>query len=624
MSNDKLDETAFAIQIKRADGTEKKKIILTGNERGTSPKLLELNDLQYDTDDIIRVYRSDLKGIEITGTVTGNIPSIEDMSSEANKFDYMKNTGFKVSNDGLIAKYNKAPVITGVKKVRTVSKGSVDLLADINVSDDIDENILKNYIYIYIDDKLIGTSDNNSDNNSQLYSNYNFNKVGTYKVKYLLYDSWQRATEIETTVKVESKTRENEIKVYGPNDLNSSDNPAFRIVFDTKNNKILLKGRNETSIVEKENSDDDIESAKQDNNNQNSENQDSSLARTSTENYFEIVVRSSKGEEKANISLNGNTEHDKEQLKKLHNLGFDKYDTISLKAQNPNAVKITGNIISENSNGNSTVANSYENGFGTTDKYSQVRFKITDDGLKEITQKNLVINGATAITIKIGDTLDLLEGVSVNVNDQNNDDYKLTVEEITSNAKAVSITDDESDTNDSSQSGTTPEDKNKFTKLKEGTYTVRYTATNSWGATTTVDRKITVEPRTDLEKVKLTVKDIDNNNVLVIGFDSITRKLRVIEHTNGSINYLDESQFFEINAYDSLGKTLGTIALRGSQTIDETIIDRINAFPYEEGYSLSVWSKVIDNKIDITGSITTEKENSKEESKKSRYKRTLT
>ena len=324
------------------------------------------------------------------------------------------------------------------------------------------------------------------------------------------------------------------------------------------------------------------------------------------------------------ISLNGNAEHDKEQLKNLHELQFDKYDTISLKAQNPNAVKITGNIISENSNENSKVANSYENGFGTTDKYSQVRFKITDDGLKEITQKKLTISGATAITIKRGDTLELLEGVSVNVNDQNNDDYKLTVEEITSNGKAVTIAEDENDTDDSTQSGVITEDKNKFTKLKEGTYTVRYTATNSWGATTTVDRKITVEPRTDLEKVKLTVKDINNNNVLVIGFDSITRKLRVIEHTNGSINYLDDSQVFEINAYDSLGKTLGTIALKGSQTIDQTIINRINAFPYEEGYSLSVWSKVIDNKIDITGSITTEKENSKEESKKSRYKRSLT
>ncbi|MEI3369069.1 MAG: immunoglobulin-like domain-containing protein [Clostridium sp.] len=406
LSNDKLDETAFAIQIKSADGAEKKKIILTGNDRGTSPKLSELNDVSYADDDIIRVYRSDLKGIEITGTVTGNIPTNDQMNNDNNKFDYMKNTGFKVSNDGLIAKYNKAPVINGVKKVRTISKGTVDLLQGIAVSDEIDTDISVNYMYIYVNDELIGTVNQNRNSNENSHREYNFNKVGTYKVKYLLYDKWARTTMIETTVKVESKTRENEIKVYGPDDLDSINNPAFRIVFDTKNNKILLKGPNENSIVDKEDSDDAIESAKQENNNQNSENQDSSLARTSTENYFEIVVRSSKGEEKANISLNGNTEHDKEQLKNLHELQFDKYDTISLKAQNPNAVKITGNIISENSNGNSTVANSYENGFGTTDKYSQVRFKITDDGLKEITQKNLVINGATNTTIKRGDTLE--------------------------------------------------------------------------------------------------------------------------------------------------------------------------------------------------------------------------
>ena len=627
LSKTKLDDEAFRIEIRDSNGEIKTKITLTGNDRGTSPKLSAINDIDYADGDSVRVYRSDLKGIKITGTVTGHIPRTEDNMNETNKFDYMNNTRFIVSDAGLEAKYNKAPVMEGVKKIRTISKGTVDLLEGINISDE-EENISTDYMFIYVDDKLIGTVDNARNSNENSHKYYNFNKVGTYKVKYVLYDKWERATMIETTVKVESKVRENEIKVYGPNDLNSTSNPKFRIVFDTKNNKILLKGPSEESIVDKENNDDAIESANQENNNtnnnQNSEQQDSSLARTSTENYFEIVVRSSKGEEKANISLNGNTEHDKEQLKNLHELQFDKYDTISLKAQNPNAVKITGNTISENSNGNSKVANSYENGFGTTDKYSKVRFKITDDGLREITQKELTISGATAITIKRGDTLDLLEGVSVNVNDENNDDYKLTVEEITSNGKAVTIAEDENDTDYSSQNGITTEDKNKFTKLKEGTYTVRYTATNSWGATITVDRAITVEPRTDLEKVKLTVKDRDNNNVLVIGFDSIERKLRVIEHTNGSINYLDESQVFEINAYDSLGKTLGTIALRGSQTIDETIIDRINAFPYEEGYSLSVWSKVIDNKIDITGSITTEKENSKEESKKSRYKRALT
>ena len=627
LSNDKLDETAFAIQIKSKNGTEKKKIILTGNDRGTSPKLSELNDISYADDDIIRVYRSDLKGIEITGTVTGNIPSIEDMSTEANRFDYMKNTGFKVSNAGLQAKYNKAPVINGVKKVRTISKGTVDLLDGIDVSDEIDTDISVNSMYIYVNDELIGTVNQNRNSNENSHREYDFNKVGTYKVKYLLYDKWERTTMIETTVKVESKTRENEIKVYGPDNLNSSNNPAFRITFDTKNNKILLKGPSENSIVEKEDSDDAAESENQENNNQNSEQQDSSLARTSTENYFEIVVRSSKGKEKANISLNGNTEHDKEQLKNLHELQFDKYDTISLKAQNPNVVKITGNIISENSNGNSKVANSYENGFGTTDKYSKVRFKITDDGLKEIAQKELTISGATAITIKRGDTLDLLEGVSVNVNDENNDDYKLTVKEITSNGKAVTIAEDENDTDDSSQNGATNEDKNKFTKLKEGTYTVRYTATNSWGATTTVDRVITVEPRTDLEKVKLTVKDRDNNNVLVIGFDSIERKLRVLESKNKSIDYLDNSQVFEINAFDSLGKTLGTIALRGDQEIDKSIIDRINAFPYEEGYSLSVWSKELENRINIDGTIKVDNSSvdnsSKEESKKIRYKRNL-
>ena len=626
LSNDKLDETAFAIQIKNANGTEKKKIILTGNDRGTSPKLSELNDVPYAADDIIRVYRSDLKGIEITGTVTGNIPTNDQMNNDNNKFDYMKNTGFKVSNAGLQAIYNKAPVITGVKNVRTISKGTVDLLQGVTVSDEIDTDISVNSMYIYVNDELIGTTNQNRNSSENSHRYYDFNKVGTYKVKYLLYDKWERTTMIETTVKVESKTRENEIKVYGPNDLNSTSNPSFRITFDTKNNKILLKGPSEESIVDKEDRDDATESANQENNNpnnnQNSEHQDSSLARTSTENYFEIVVRSSKGKEKANISLNGNTEHDKEQLKNLHELQFDKYDTISLKAQNPNAVKVTGNIISENPNRNSTVANSYENGFGTTDKYSKVRFKITDDGLKEIAQKELTINGATAITIKRGDTLDLLEGVSVNVNDENNDDYELTVKEITSNTKTVTIEEDENNTDDLSQNGATAEDKNKFTKLKEGTYTVRYTATNSWGATTTVDREITVKPRTELEAVKLTVKDYLGEDILIIGFDSITRKLRVIDYKNKSIDYLDNSQVFEINAFDSLGKTLGTIALRGDQEIDKSIIDRINAFPYEEGYSLSVWSKKLENRINIDGTIKVDN-SSKEESKKIRYKRNL-
>ena len=84
-------------------------ITLNGNDRGTSPKLIELNKLQYADGDIIRVYRSNLSCIEITGTIFGDKPRENDNMDDDNKLDYMKNTGFKVSNDGLIAKYNKSP-----------------------------------------------------------------------------------------------------------------------------------------------------------------------------------------------------------------------------------------------------------------------------------------------------------------------------------------------------------------------------------------------------------------------------------------------------------------------------------------------------------------------------------
>ena len=616
LSKTKLDDEAFRIEIKGSDGEIKTKITLTGNDRGTSPKLSAINDIDYADGDSIRVYRSDLKGIKITGTVTGHIPRTEDTMNETNKFDYMNNTRFIVSDAGLEAKYNKAPVMEGVKKVRTISKGTIDLLEGINISDE-EENISTDYMFIYVDDKLIGTVDNARNSNENSHKYYNFNKVGTYKVKYVLYDKWERATMIETTVKVESKVRENEIEVYRPDST-----LAFRIAFDTKENKFVLKGSSEDSIVDKEEKDDNQEANNKDDSqkdNQEDENIETYSSESNSEKYFEMIVRDAKGNERKKVSLTGDTQQDSEQLNGLHQFAFNRYDTISLKARTAQAVKIKGGIMPEVSTKSTTT--DYSNGFGTVEKYSEVRFKITDDGLREMTKKSLTIKGADPITIKRGDTLDLLDGISVELDDENNDDYKITVEEISSNGNNVVLLDD-TDNDDSTDDGTTDKDEKLFKKLKEGVYTVRYTVTNSWGATNTVNRLITVKPRTELEAVKLTVKDYLGEDILIIGFDSITRKLRVIDYKNKSIDFLDNSQVFEINAFDSLGKTLGTIALRGNQEIDKSIIDRINAFPYEEGYSLSVWSKELENRINIDGTIKVDN-SSKEESKKIRYKRNL-
>ena len=599
LSSNNMESEAFTIEIRSSDLNQKIKVTLTGNDRGTSPKLLALNNIDYNEGDIISVYRSSLSGIQIVGDVTGHIPSKDDMSNSENKFDYMKNTGFIVKNSGLEAKYNKAPVIDGVEQTKIISKGTIDLLGGINVSDDIYTGISKEHLHISVNGELIEHKSDQLD-----VCNYSFNKVGIYEVEYKIYDSWGRATLKKSTINVQSKVRENEIEVYGPNnDL------AFRITFDTNKNKFVLKGKNNT----------ENDSSSEESNDQEGT-IDTYSDQSNSEKHFEMIVRDAKGNERKKVTLTGEENHDRKQLEALHQFEFNRYDTISLYGKTPEVVKIKGDVVSEVNT--KSITTNYSNGFDTVEKYSEVRFKITDDGLREMTKKSLRINGADPITIKRGDTLDLLEGVSVNVNDENNEDYELTVEEITSNGKAVIITDDESDTNDSNQNGITSQDKFKFTKLKEGTYTIKYTVTNSWGATTTVDRKITVDPRTDLEAVKLTVKDYQGEDILVIGFDSIERKLRVLEYKNKSIDYLDNSQVFEINVYDSLGKTLGTIALRGNQTINEEIINRINAFSYEEGYSLSVWSKVIENRINIDGTIKVDN-SSKEESKKIRYKRNL-
>ena len=570
LSNDKLEEVAFTIEIKNRDGTEKKKIILTGNDRGTSPKLSELNDVSYADDDIIRVYRSDLKGIEITGTVTGDIPTNDQMNNDNNKFDYMKNTGFKVSNDGLSAKYNKAPVINGVKKVRTISKGVIDLLADINVSDEIDENISKEFVFVYVNDNLVTHLNENPN-----ICNYDFNKLGTYKVEYKLYDTWGRATLKEASINVESKVRENEIEVYGVDG-----NLSFKIIFDTNENKFVLRG---SDILQ---------------------NETSNVYKLSENNYFEMVLRDLRGNEKIKVILNGDNEHDELQLASLNNVSFSKYDTISLKGETSTTVRIIGGVIIESNNENNIYSEKYLNGFGDIQNYSNVRFKITDDGLKEMTPKPLSVTGVDNLTIKRGDTLNLLSGITVNVNDDNNEDYTISIDEVVTEVSDVNFSDEVI------ENGTENQDKTQFKKLREGVYIVKYIISNSWGSKEVINRTITVLPRNNLENIKLNVRDDNRNNILIISFDSIQKKLRVLDYElNTSINFIDKNQVFEINAYDTVGKNLGTIALRGNQLIDNSIISKINNFSYEEGYALSIWAKEPNETLELQGEIINSEQN---------------
>ena len=570
LSVNNLSDVAFTIEIKDSEGNEKANITLNGNDRGTSPKLIELNKLQYADGDIIRVYRSNLSCIEITGTIFGDKPRENDNMDDDNKLDYMKNTGFKVSNDGLIAKYNKAPNIEGVRKNRTISKGVIDLLADISVSDEIDENISKEFVFVYVNDNLVTHLNENPN-----ICNYDFNKLGTYKVEYKLYDTWGRATLKEASINVESKVRENEIEVYGVDG-----NLSFKIIFDTNENKFVLRG---SDILQNETSD---------------------VYKLSENNYFEMVLRDLRGNEKIKVILNGDNEHDELQLASLNNVSFSKYDTISLKGETSTTVRIIGGVIIESNDESNIYSEKYLNGFGDIQNYSNVRFKITDDGLKEMTPKPLSVTGVDNITIKRGDTLNLLSGITVNVNDDNNEDYTISIDEVVTEVSDVNFSDEVI------ENGTENQDKTQFKKLREGVYIVKYIISNSWGIKEVINRTITVLPRNNLENIKLNVRDDNRNNILIISFDSIQKKLRVLDYElNTSINFIDKNQVFEINAYDTVGKNLGTIALRGNQLIDNSIISKINNFSYEEGYALSIWAKEPRETLELQGEIINSEQN---------------
>ncbi|MEE0568014.1 immunoglobulin-like domain-containing protein [Clostridium sp.] len=570
LSVNNLSDVAFTIEIKDSEGNEKANITLNGNDRGTSPKLIELNKLQYADGDIIRVYRSNLSCIEITGTIFGDKPRENDNMDDDNKLDYMKNTGFKVSNDGLIAKYNKAPNIEGVRKNRTISKGVIDLLADINVSDEIDENISKEFVFVYVNDNLVTHLNENPN-----ICNYDFNKLGTYKVEYKLYDTWGRATLKEASINVESKVRENEIEVYG-----IDGNLSFKIIFDTNENKFVLRG---SDILQNETSD---------------------VYKLSENNYFEMVLRDLRGNEKIKVILNGDNEHDELQLASLNNVSFSKYDTISLKGETSTTVRIIGGVIIESNDESNIYSEKYLNGFGDIQNYSNVRFKITDDGLKEMTPKPLSVTGVDNLTIKRGNTLNLLSGITVNVNDDNNEDYTISIDEVVTEVSDVNFSDEVI------ENGTENQDKTQFKKLREGVYIVKYIISNSWGTKEVINRTITVLPRNNLENIKLNVRDDNRNNILIISFDSIQKKLRVLDYKlNTSINFIDKNQVFEINAYDTVGKNLGTIALRGNQLIDNSIISKINNFSYEEGYALSIWAKEPRETLELQGEIINSEQN---------------
>ena len=598
----------FSIQIKGSDGTVKFEKTLKGNQKGTATELDGLNDIPYSATDIIRVWRASsnseninkkdvstnngeentavvVPNLKITGEVKKdeNSKITEDYSNGINNIDFMNNVGFNPKAEGLKAIYNEAPVIKGFdESTKVVEKGvNLDLRRDIRITDDKDNNLS-----FTVSPEQIDT-----------------NQLGIHKVTYTTTDSWNRTTTKIRTIEVVSKVKSNSIQVYNLEESNSD--LLFKIDFDASAKKFIINNEVDSStnlpneetgngsqeqesrsgeIVPNEGNGEEVEipgdSTPEETTPpiENVPPADTEGAPSQESNegkIFRIKIFDNNGAVVVNSAVNAlNTANDseilesiKQQLKGLTDYTFDIGNSISLWSTSSNNVKIKGTVENESID--------YDNGLA--DKMDVVRFKITENGLKEIQASTPVITfdegKNKSVEVRRGDAIDYLSGVTVTDTNENIELSK------------VSYTPNDIDTN------------------VLGEKQVTYTVTNSWGQTASIIRKFNIIPKNDIDGVRLKLKSSTNeNNYLEIGFDELNKKLKVYHKPTSALYPEINENVLTISVYDSNGETLKTLQIHGNQTINEEEFTKIDDSAYTEGLFIEVESKYPKN-LSITGDI---------------------
>ena len=588
----------FSIQIKGSDGNVKFAKTLQGNDKGTTEKLKELNDIQYVETDVIRVWRASSENEVIPFTseaeteggnvvvpnlkITGNISKAdkikEDYSNGINNIDFMNNVGFNPKAEGLNAIYNEAPVINGFKEnTEVVEKGaSLNLRSNVTITDDNNDNNLS----FTVSPEQIDT-----------------NQLGIHKVTYTTTDSWNRTTTKIRTIEVVSKVKSNSIEVYNPNESNSD--LLFKIDFDASAKKFVINNEADSStnlpneedgnvsqeqesrsgeIVPNEGNGEEIETPDDSTPGENTpptdtenapsqESNDGKIFRIKIFNNNGVVVVNSAVNSLTNISDSQVIESIKEQLGDLTKYTFNIGDTISLWSSNPNKVKIKGTVENESID--------YDNGLG--EKMGVVRFKITENGLKEIQASTPAITfdegENKSVEVRRGDAISYLSGVTVTDTNENIELSKVSY---------------------------TP--KNVNTSVL-GENQVTYTVTNSWGQKAEKIRKFNIIPKNDIDGVRLKLKSsTDENNYLEIGFDELNKKLKVYHKPTSALYPEINENVLTISVYNSNGETLKTLQIHGNETINEEEFTKIDDSAYTEGLFIEVESKYPKN-LSITGDI---------------------
>ena len=387
-----------------------------------------------------------------------------------------------------------------------------------------------------------------------------FNRVGDYKIKYYIDRDGFEKNERERNISVvDSK---NIINIYTEDEKSEERNLAFSIIFDQSKNKLSLVNKSDKVMSVK--------------------NLEKSI--------FKLRVLDTDNNEKATIDLLGKDradykENDYIELKKkidlLKDFVYKEGDYIEIA---PSDIKkgfdIKGDIVGEVTR----EKEDYSDGVDNEDYIRNVRFKITNKGFETVYNKAPVIEGLDDIIETDVNEMDLLKGIKV-IDDHDG---------IISNGNI----------------------KVSTSEFKDGESIVNYSVTDSWGRSSSGNRKVK-----KLLNKSGSLLNLADNIITVKGmtfsggkdirfkilFDTSSNTIKVTERDGRIINNRYNDVYFSFKIYDRSGRLKKEVTLNGTEKSNSRKLNEIENYRYSDGDYISIYhAEADDNKLLIGGLVSGE------------------
>lgn len=495
----KSSDVIVKIGLYESSGSEKELLELTAQQLEDKSWIETVEDWTYTNADFIFVWSSDLQGIQFHNfTNTKNVSDEGKFTSE----DAMANTRFELNSEGLKAKYNAAPTFKGLEKLYLFKGTAVNddtWLKDVTASDDMQENISINSSHVS------GTND------------VNVNLIGDYIVTYTVTDSWGRTTTQTRQVSVISKSVANTLELYGENDekiltfrYNSIKNGFDVIKHEATSSQSGEIIESPSTTPEESNPTLPEESTPDTDGSGTPNSPEESIpdaGETETNGKFLISIFDKTGTKTYEIALTEDNWKSDGFFNELEEVEIQDGYFFSVWAadfsRESSKIRIQGDMVGTNQLGESgDQSEDYSDGIQNKDFMTNVRFQITDDGIKSVYNKAPQIQFDTNLSVLKGDKINYETGVVLT---DDHDGNNLTFE---GNVQVTPFT-----------------GEGELGNNNVATYVV----TDSWGRTTKKNRNVTLENALAHDTINIT--GIRNQNMQLIetafkiGFDIDTRKL---------------------------------------------------------------------------------------------------